>query len=374
MEMQDPRLHRPGETLSARPRLRQAEAAAAGTVAQRRHPHRARRRPDRDAHAARRRSQVHGRRRAARRPEDLPRRPGARRTAAGRERAPAAGRPQGRGRRAGRLPRLLGALQDRQAVPGLGRLPEGEGPRAARRARRPGRRLVGADRSRPGRAITSASPWPSTHDDTLWVVWSEPARPQLGPLRPALQGRQARRRGAADRRPRPRPLAPHDHRPARPGVAGLAGLPRRQVRHLRPLRRRRRLARRRSASAPPKANDWNPVVAADYKEDRVWVGWDTYDTGDYNVRVRSPVRRADAEARRRADAGGVAAVPGPSEPGLRPGRPALGRLGRVRAAMGQGHRLPLLQGRRRHALYAARAVRVRCLDRRQVARAGGGPL
>ncbi len=36
-----------------------------------------------------------------------------------------------------------------------------------------------------------------------------------------------------------------------------------------------------------KANDWNPAVAADPKEDRVWIGWDTYDTGNYNVRVRS---------------------------------------------------------------------------------------
>ena len=36
-----------------------------------------------------------------------------------------------------------------------------------------------------------------------------------------------------------------------------------------------------------KANDWNPVVAADPKSDRVWVGWDSYETGDYGIRVRS---------------------------------------------------------------------------------------
>lgn len=36
-----------------------------------------------------------------------------------------------------------------------------------------------------------------------------------------------------------------------------------------------------------KANDWNPVVAADYKEDRVWVAWDSYASGDFNVQVRS---------------------------------------------------------------------------------------
>jgi hypothetical protein len=33
-------------------------------------------------------------------------------------------------------------------------------------------------------------------------------------------------------------------------------------------------------------DNWNPTIAADYKEDRVWVAWDTYETGAYNVRVR----------------------------------------------------------------------------------------
>ncbi len=36
-----------------------------------------------------------------------------------------------------------------------------------------------------------------------------------------------------------------------------------------------------------KANDWNPVIAADAKEDRVWIAWDTYETGSYGIRVRS---------------------------------------------------------------------------------------
>ncbi len=35
------------------------------------------------------------------------------------------------------------------------------------------------------------------------------------------------------------------------------------------------------------ANNWEPVIAADSKEDRVWVGWDTYESGNYQVRVRS---------------------------------------------------------------------------------------
>jgi hypothetical protein len=36
-----------------------------------------------------------------------------------------------------------------------------------------------------------------------------------------------------------------------------------------------------------KANDWNPSIAADPKEDRVWIGWDSYETGSYSVRIRS---------------------------------------------------------------------------------------
>jgi len=36
-----------------------------------------------------------------------------------------------------------------------------------------------------------------------------------------------------------------------------------------------------------KGNDWDPCIVADSKEDRVWVGWDTYDRDTYNVRVRS---------------------------------------------------------------------------------------
>jgi hypothetical protein len=34
-------------------------------------------------------------------------------------------------------------------------------------------------------------------------------------------------------------------------------------------------------------NAWDPSVAADTKEDRVWVGWDQYGRDTYNVRVRS---------------------------------------------------------------------------------------
>jgi hypothetical protein len=36
-----------------------------------------------------------------------------------------------------------------------------------------------------------------------------------------------------------------------------------------------------------KGNDWAPAIAADSKEDRVWIGWDTYDGDNYGVRIRS---------------------------------------------------------------------------------------
>jgi hypothetical protein len=34
-------------------------------------------------------------------------------------------------------------------------------------------------------------------------------------------------------------------------------------------------------------NDWDPCIAADPKEDRVWIGWDTYHVNTYRVCVRS---------------------------------------------------------------------------------------
>jgi hypothetical protein len=35
------------------------------------------------------------------------------------------------------------------------------------------------------------------------------------------------------------------------------------------------------------ANDWDPAIAPDPLQDRVWVGWDSYETGNYGIRVRS---------------------------------------------------------------------------------------
>ena len=36
-----------------------------------------------------------------------------------------------------------------------------------------------------------------------------------------------------------------------------------------------------------KADEWNPVICSDTKEDRVWVAWDSYQSGAYNVQLRS---------------------------------------------------------------------------------------
>jgi hypothetical protein len=38
---------------------------------------------------------------------------------------------------------------------------------------------------------------------------------------------------------------------------------------------------------PFAARNWDPTIAADYREDRVWVGWDAYENGNYGVRVCS---------------------------------------------------------------------------------------
>jgi hypothetical protein len=39
--------------------------------------------------------------------------------------------------------------------------------------------------------------------------------------------------------------------------------------------------------ATGQANNWDPTIEADAREDRVWVGWDSYEGGSYGVRIRS---------------------------------------------------------------------------------------
>jgi len=110
-----------------------------------------------------------------------------------------------------------------------------------------------------------------------------------------------------------------------------------------------------------KANAWNPVVAADYKEDRVWVAWDSYDSGDYNVRVRA---LSGGPTPKPGD------VPAPDKSPNFQAHPSLAcdRAGRLWVAWDEagpnwgkdyGYLYFKAGGER---LYARRAVRLRCLD------------
>ena len=83
-----------------------------------------------------------------------------------------------------------------------------------------------------------------------------------------------------------------------------------------------------------KANAWNPVVCSDYKKDRVWVAWDGYDSGAYNVPRPRIIGRPEAEARRDTPAGEIVALRGASESGRRPRRPTLACLRRGGSKLG----------------------------------------
>jgi hypothetical protein len=126
----------------------------------------------------------------------------------------------------------------------------------------------------------------STHDDTLWVVWSSQrdgnwdlyARPYKdGRLGPEVRLTDA-----------PGPDLWHRMTTDRRGRAWLVwqGFRNGQCDIL---------ARCADADgwhepvcvSSTAANDWDPAITADSKEDRVWIGWDTYETGSYGVRVRS---------------------------------------------------------------------------------------
>ena len=61
-----------------------------------------------------------------------------------------------------------------------------------------------------------------------------------------------------------------------------------------------------------KANDWSPAIAADSKG-RVFVAWDTYDRGNYDV--RNCRRRREPEP---ATLAGLRSLRRPAPPGLRP--------------------------------------------------------
>ncbi len=109
------------------------------------------------------------------------------------------------------------------------------------------------------------------------------------------------------------------------------------------------------------ANAWNPVVASDFKNDRVWVAWDSYDSGEYNVRMRA------LSAGPAPKAGDVLA---PEKSPRFQAHPSLAcdRAGRLWVAWDEAGPnwgkdygfLYFKAGGER--LYARRAVRLRCLD------------
>ena len=199
-----------------------------------------------------------------------------------------------------------------------------------------------------------------THDDTLWVVWSSQRNHNWDlygrPYKDGKLGDEVRL--TDDRGPDLWHRMTTDEQ--RPGLAGLAGRPRRPVRRLCPLRRRRRLARpsprqhRRSQRLEPGrrlrlqrriayGSAGIPTIRGIQRPRPRLSGGPAPKLGD----VLAPEK--------------IAAVPRPRQPGLRPRRPALARLGRSRAELGQGLRLPLLQQPAASACTPCGASASRCL-------------
>src|SRR5207248_2337818 len=126
----------------------------------------------------------------------------------------------------------------------------------------------------------------STHDDTLWVVWSSQRNSNWDLYARAYQdgkfGKEIRLTDA------PGPDIWHRMTTDRKGRAWLVW---------QGFRDGRSDIFARCADgdgwhdpvkvSTSKANDWDPCIAADSKEDRVWVGWDTYEGENYGIRIRS---------------------------------------------------------------------------------------
>ena len=80
------------------------------------------------------------------------------------------------------------------------------------------------------------------------------------------------------------------------------------------------------------ADDWGPAIVAD-GQGGVFVAWDTYDKGNFDVMIRDVGRAGPPVA-----VAVVVAVRGAAEPGGRQGEPGLDRLRGRRRAVGQGLR------------------------------------
>jgi hypothetical protein len=199
----------------------------------------------------------------------------------------------------------------------------------------------------------------STHDDTLWVVWSSQREHNWDlyarPYKDGKRGQQVRLTDA------PGPDIWHAMTTDRRGRAWVVW---------QGFRDGQSDIFARCADedgwhdavwiSSSKANDWNPAIAADTKEDRVWIGWDTYQSGSYGIRVRSV-------------SGGPKPVLGevltPEESPLFGAHVSLAcdAQGRLWAAWDQagpqwgkdtGHLYPNSTGTR---LYQSRALRIKCL-------------
>jgi hypothetical protein len=123
-----------------------------------------------------------------------------------------------------------------------------------------------------------------------------------------------------------------------------------------------------------RANDWSPAIAADGKGN-VYVAWDTYEKGNYDVRLRAVGKDSDAKPRVVADSARFE------------GRPHLAcdKAGRLWIAYEEGdeqwgkdyaHAGPVtnvgLEKNRGFALYVNRTVKVKCLDDERLMVPAGG--
>lgn len=132
----------------------------------------------------------------------------------------------------------------------------------------------------------------STHDDTLWIVWSEQRQKKWGlfgrPYKDGQLGKEIQvadsegpniwHRMTTDSRGRAWVVWQQFHGGQSDIIARCADADgwHEPVKVSEPVP---------VATGP--VNEWDPAIAADPKSDRVWVGWDTFETGNYSVHMRS---------------------------------------------------------------------------------------
>src|SRR5262249_10548785 len=121
--------------------------------------------------------------------------------------------------------------------------------------------------------------------------------------------------------------------------------------------------------SPGQGNCWNPAAAADTKEDRVWIGWDDYKQGNYEVRVRSLAFTAEQGATAVGYGMGEGLVPQESAGRFQAhGSLACDGDGRLWAAWDESGAFwgkdtgYLYRDSKATGLYAGRQISVRCLD------------